>query len=169
MDLFSEKPAERKGLNKGLVIGGLVGVALIAAVIFALSFRPTVEDQKAKILDAAYKEGTPEFAELNKEIIIATNENTVQSPNGFGAISMYIVGNIRNKGTKPIDILEVNVAVVDSQNKVLKEKRVLVAPAQVPRIEPGQTVTITPQIDGFDRKDDRANIRWKVTAIRAAN
>ncbi len=168
MELFGEEKKERSGINKGYLIGALIGVIAIGAGIFALSLQPPAEDQRAKILEAAHKEGTPEFAELTKDIIIATNENTVQSPNGFGAITMFIVGNIRNKGTRTIDILEVNVAVVDSYNKVLKEKRVLVAPTQFGTIGPNETVTVTPQLDGFDKKDDRANIRWRVTAIRAA-
>ncbi|MBK7802513.1 MAG: hypothetical protein IPJ55_07545 [Chloracidobacterium sp.] len=38
-----------------------------------------------------------------------------------------------------------------------------------PILGPNQTIPITLTLDGFDRKDDRANIRWKVTAIRAEN
>ena len=80
---------------------------------------------------------------------------------------MYIKGNIRNKGNRVINGLEVNVAVVDTFNQVLREKRVLVVPTQRPQLGPGENIPISLEISGFDRKDDRANIRWKVTAIRA--
>jgi len=40
-------------------------------------------------------------------------------------------------------------------------------PVQQALLEPGQTIPITLTLDGFSRKDDRANIRWKVTAIKA--
>ena len=79
---------------------------------------------------------------------------------------MGITGRVKNKGNKMIDGLEVNVAVVDQFNQVLKEKRVLVVPTQQEQLAPGETIPITLTIDGFDRNDDRANIRWKVTAIR---
>jgi hypothetical protein len=82
---------------------------------------------------------------------------------------MYISGKIRNKGTRTIDALEVNVAVITQFNKVLKEKRILVVPVQQPVLAPGETIPITLTLDGFDKNDDRANIRWKVTAIRTAN
>ena len=65
-----------------------------------------------------------------------------------------------------MNALEINVAVVTQFNKVLKERRILVVPTQVPRLEPDQTIPVTLSLDGFSKDDDRANIRWKVTAIR---
>ena len=81
---------------------------------------------------------------------------------------MYIYGKIRNKGTRTIDILEINVAVITQFNQVLKEKRILVVPVQQPTLDPGQTIPVTLALEGFSKDDDRANIRWKVNAIRAA-
>jgi hypothetical protein len=128
-----------------------------------------MEDQQAKILEGSLREGSPEFAQITKDIIISTGEDTVQSPNGFGKISMYIQGTIRNKGDKVINGLEVNCAVITQFNDVLREKRVLVVPTKQEVLAPGQTININTQIDGFDKNDDRANIRWKVTAIRLHN
>jgi hypothetical protein len=80
---------------------------------------------------------------------------------------MFFRGNIHNKGNHTIDILEVNVAVITQFNEVLKQKRMLVVPVQQPSLGPGGDIPITLTIDGFSKNDDRANIRWKVTAIRA--
>ena len=164
--MLLEQTEEKKGVNKIMIIGGLVGVVLIAAAIFAMSFRPAMEDQMASILEGSFREGSPEFERITKDIIISTDPRTVQSPNAFGKISMFITGNIRNKGTNIINGLEVNVAVVDQFNVVLREKRVLVVPTQRERLGPEETIPITLSLDGFDKNDDRANIRWKVTAIR---
>ena len=169
MDAFLGQNEEKKGINMGFVIGIAVGVIAIAVAIWLLSFRPPVEDQMARVLEGSYYEGSPEFEQLTKDIIIVTDDKTVQSPNGFGRISMFIVGKIRNKGTKVISALEVNVAVVDSMEAVVKEKRVLVVPEQRERIEPNEIIPIKLSLGGFDKKDDRANIRWKVTAIRTEN
>jgi len=164
--MLLEQTEEKKGVNKIMIVGGLIGVVLIAAAIFAMSFRPSMEDQMASILEGSFREGSPEFERLTKDIIISTDPRTVQSPNAFGKISMFITGNIRNKGTNVINGLEVNVAVVDQFNAVLREKRVLVVPTQRERLSPEDTIPITLSLDGFDKNDDRANIRWKVTAIR---
>src|SRR5678815_1824078 len=169
MDAFLEPQEKRKGNIKALILDAIVGVILIGAGIWLLTRQPSMDDQMANILEGSYHEGTPEFDAITKDIIISTADDTVQSPNAFGTISMYIGGKIRNKGDKVINGLEINVAVIDSFNKVLKEKRVLVVPTQRPQLGPGEIIDIHLEIPGFDRKDDRANIRWKVTAIRVAN
>ena len=170
MESFLEdKKPEKKGINYIFLIGIAAGVILIGAAIWVMTLRPPVEDQRAQVLDGAYKEGSPEFAAVTKDIIISTNDKTVESPTGLGTISMFIVGNIRNKGPKTITALEVNVSVVDRQNAVLKEKRVLAVPEQHEQLGPNETIPVTLALEGFDRKADRANIRWKVTALRTTD
>lgn len=162
------RPEEKKrGVNKVFIAAALIGAAVIGVAIWMLSFRPSIDVQTAKILEGSYREGSPEYAELNKDIIISTDDKTVQSPMATGKISMFISGNIRNKGTRTISVLEVNVAVVTQFNDILRERRILVVPVQRPVLAPGDTIPITLSLDGFDKADDRANIRWKVTAIKA--
>ena len=163
-DLF--KPVEKKNFNKVFFAALLIGAVVIGVSIWLLSFKPSMEEQTAKILEGSLREDSPEFAGLTKDIIISTDPNTIQSPMAMGTISMFINGKIRNKGTHTLNALEINVAVVTQFNKVLKEKRILVVPTQVPRLEPEQTIPVTLSLDGFAKDDDRANIRWKVTAIR---
>jgi hypothetical protein len=169
MDAFLEPQRPKPGINKILIVGALAGVVILGAAIWLLSRQPSMKDQMASILEGSYREGSPEFEQITKDIIISTSDDTVQSPNAFGSISMYIRGTIRNKGERVINGLEVKVAVVDSFNQVLRDKRVLVVPTQRPQLGPGETIPLSLEISGFDRKDDRANIRWKVTAIRAPN
>lgn len=167
--IFEEPENKKRGINAAFLVGGLIGVILIGVAIFVAMQRPSMEDQMAAVLADAQREGSPQFDEITKDIIISTGDNTVESPNAFGRISMFIAGRIRNKGTRTINGLEVNVAVVDINNQVLKEKRVLVVPTQTPQLGPNEIIPITLSLDGFDKKDDRANIRWKVTAIRVAS
>lgn len=159
----------KRGFSPVLILGALIGVAIIGAAIFLLSFKPPMEQQTAKILEGAIREDSPEFAAISKTIIIATDDRTVESPTGMGTISMYIHGIIKNIGSKNITALEVNVGVITQKNEVLREKRVLVVPTQHPSLPAGESIPITLDIPGFDRKDDRANIRWKVTAIKTAD
>ncbi len=164
-DLF--KPQEKKAVNKVLIGGVIVGIVLIGVAIWLLSFKPSMEDQTAKILQGSFQEGTPEYAELNKDIVISTDDSTVESPMGLGKISMFIHGKVRNRGTRTINILEVSVSVVTQFNQPLRERKILVVPVQQSRLGPGEIIPITLTFDGFSKDDDRANIHWKVTAIRA--
>ena len=43
----------------------------------------------------------------------------------------------------------------------------LVVPIQDAMLSPDETIPVTITLDGFSKEDDRANIRWKVTAIKA--
>ncbi|HTH36481.1 MAG TPA: hypothetical protein VL572_00865 [Pyrinomonadaceae bacterium] len=166
---LSEKKPEKKGINYGFLIGVVVGVLLIGAAIWVMLLRPPVQDQRAMVLEGAFREGSPEFAAVTKDIVISTDDRTVESPTGLGTISMFIVGKVRNKGTKTITILEIEAAVIDQQNNVLKSKNVLVVPEQSEPLGPGEMTAVTLALEGFDRKADRANIRWKVTALRTAD
>jgi len=170
MDTLFDKEEKKRGINKGFLIGGLVGIVLIAIVVFVAMQRPSMDDQKAAVLANALREDSPEFQEITKDIIIGTDaDRTVQYPNSLnGLITMSITGNIRNKGSRTLNGLEVNAAVIDQFGGVVKEERVLVIPTQRELLGPGESIPITLSIDGFKKDDDRANIRWKVTAIRAA-
>lgn len=167
-DLFKPE-VKKRGINPVFVIGLIAGLVVVGTAIYLLSFKPPMEEQTAKILEGSFRDGSPEFESLNKDIIISMDDDTVESPMGLGTISMFIKGKIKNKGTRNISVLEVNVSVIDTKNQPLREKRVLVVPIQQPVLAPGESIPITLTMDGFDRKDDRANVRWKVTAIKAAS
>ena len=170
MEKLFDKEEGKKGINWSYLLGGAIGLIVIAALVYAAMQLQgkSMDDQKQAILADALHDDSPQFQDITKDIIISTGDNTVESPNAFGTISMFISGKVRNKGTRNINGLEVNVAVVDQFNQVLKEKRVLVVPTQVPILGPNDVIPITLAIDGFNKKDDRANIRWRVTAIRLA-
>ena len=167
MDELFAAQNKKKGLNKGFLVAIVVAFVVVAVIVGVLLMRPSLDQQKAAILAGSYQPGSPEYDDLQKDIIISTDPDTVQSPTGMGTISMFIKGKIRNKGTRTITALEVNVAVVSTFNQVLKERKILVVPVQQAELGPGEIIPITLTLDGFSRDDDRANIRWKVTAIRA--
>ncbi|MGI8669301.1 MAG: hypothetical protein ACR2J3_05555 [Aridibacter sp.] len=166
---FLQENKEKKGINKGLIIGGIVGLLIIAGIIGLIAMLPSTEEVKQEELKGALLEGSPEFENYTKEIIITTNmDRTTQAQTGLGTILMNIAGKIRNKGDKILDGLEVNVKVIDINNKTVKEKNVLIIPKKQPTLSPNETIDVVVNISGFDPESDRANVRWKVTAIRFA-
>lgn len=168
MEQFLETREEKRGLNRVFVIAFLGAAVLIGVIILVMSFRPSLEDRMAKVLATAVHQGEPGFDELSKDIIIS-NDNNIESPMATGKISMFLHGKIHNKGTRTITVLEVNASVVTQFNQVLRERRMLVVPQQQATLGPDETIPITLTLDGFEKSDDRANIRWRVTAIKAQN
>src|SRR4051794_33413128 len=103
-DIFGAKE-EKRGINKAFLGAVVVALAAIGLIVWLLSFRPSMEEQTARILAGSFQPGSSEYDELNKDIIISTDPETVQSPTGMGTISMFIKGKIRNKGTHTITAL----------------------------------------------------------------
>lgn len=168
MDTLLGQNEKRPVFTKGFIVGIVIGVVAIAAFVGVLLLQPSGDDQKAAVLADAIREGSPEFEQLRNDLVFA-DKDSIESPNAFGTISMFIVGEVKNKGNRVFDVLEVNVAVIDQQNQVLKEKTVLVVPSkQRSELGPGEIIPLNISLEGFDKKADRANIRWKVTAVRVA-
>ena len=157
---------EKKGVNKVLLVALLAAAVLVAGAVYMLSLSPSTDEKRQQLLDESYAEGSPEFERLTKDIVIQTDMNNImQSPTGMGTIMMTIHAKIRNKGDKTINALEVKVGVVDLAGKVVREKKLLIVPNQEEKLLPGQTIPVVATVEGFKRDDDRANVRWKVTAI----
>jgi len=162
-----EQIDKKKGVNKVLLAALAIAALVVAAGVWLWSVRPTVEKQQQEVLAGSFQEGSPEFEKYTKDIVIQTDmDNIMQSPTGMGTIMMSIRAKIRNKGDRTINGLEVKVGVVDMAGKVVREKKVLVVPKQEEKLSPGQTIGVLATVEGFKKDDDRANVRWKVTAIR---
>ena len=72
MDAFLEPQEEKKGIQP-LIFGATLGIVLLPGDL-AAHRQPSMEDQMANILEGSYHEGTPEFAQITKDIIISTSE-----------------------------------------------------------------------------------------------
>ena len=155
-------------MNKSFLVAILVAVLIVAGGILLIwKLQPSMQEQQDQALAGALREGTPEFDVLTRRIIAETNEEkTWSSPVGTGGIMMNIAGRIRNNGDKVITGLEIKVSVVDIAGKVIKDNTLLVVPNQKKTFAPKEQMDVTVRIDGFRPDDDRANIRWKVTAIK---
>lgn len=166
MDQFLEKKSEKKGINKVFIIALLGAAVLIAIVIVVMSFRPSLDDRMAAVLATAVHEGEPGFTELSSDVVLS-NDNSVESPMATGKISMFLHGKAHNRGQRKITVLEVEAKVVTQMNDILRQRRMLVVPFQRDTLGPDETIPLTMTMDGFEKRDDRANIRWRVTAIKA--
>lgn len=170
MTTLFEEPEKNTG-SKKIILGALIAAVLaVAAIIGLLSLKPSATLVEQQALEGAFREGTPEFETYTKKIVAQSDyDRTTKSPTAMGTISMFIGGTIRNFTGKNLTGLELKVGMVDSFDKVLREKTVIVIPKQREKLDNNQTMPVQVTIEGFDPKDDLANIRWKVTAIKVEN
>lgn len=165
--LLQTEAPEKKGVNKILLVGVLIGTLLVAGAVWLFSLKPSSQQQQQELLAGAFLEGTPEFEQSTKDVVIQTEmDNIMQSPTALGTIMMTIPAKIRNKSQKTISALEVKVGVIDLAGKVVRERKLIVVPKQTEILPPGETMRVIGTIEGFKKDDDRANVRWKVTAIK---
>lgn len=168
MDSLLRTP--QTGSNKAL-LGAMLAAALIviAAVAVFLFIRPSRQEVAQQDLQGAVREGSPEFAVLTKKIAIQTDENnTMESPTGMGTIVMMIAGRIRNFTGKTLTGLEIQVTVVDQLERPVRDKVLTVIPTQAETLGTSESMPVKVMIEGFSKDDDRAMIRWKVTAIKVS-
>ena len=160
---------EKKEKRNYKVLLAAVGAAILIVATFVgfYATRPTHEDKKQEYLLDALLEGTPEFEAMSKKIAIQNDaDNTMESPTALGTITMFTRSKIRNMSDKTIVALEIKVAILDQFNKVVKEKKQIVVPTFQASIPPNSDINITIPVEGFSKEDDRARVRWKVTAVK---
>lgn len=170
MDDYWDNPDKKKGNNKIFIGAIVVGIVVVAAILGLVSLKKSTQEVQVNALEGAFREGSPEFEKYTKKIIAENDvDNTKESPTGMGTIVMSIRGNMLNLTGKTLTGLELKVSVVDQNNKPVKEKTVVVIPKQeVEKLDNGKTLPVQVMIEGFGKEDDRAQIRWKVTAIKIA-
>lgn len=168
MDTFLRQPEKKKGKNTIFLAAIGIGLVLVLGFLGLVSLKSSTVQIQTQALEGAFREGTPEFERHTKKIVAETDENnTMESPTGMGTITMSIRGRIRNLTGKPLTGLEIKVTVIDSFEKPIKEKTTVIIPKDdVTQLESGQILPVQVTIEGFNKDDDRANIRWKVTAIK---
>jgi len=168
MDNFLRESETKQGSRKGIIVAILVALLVVAGIIAGIAFMPSSGEMKADAMEGAHLEGSKEFEEYTKEIIITTDpDRLLQSMTGMGKIIMNIGGRIRNKGDKTLSALQVRVSVIDTKSAVIKEKKFTIIPSyNKSTLGSNESIDVSVNIGGFTKEDDRANVRWKVTAMK---
>jgi hypothetical protein len=165
---FLEEKKKESGSWK-IMLGALVAAALVVAGIFWLiSLKPSAVDVEAQAMEGAFREGSPEFAQYGKRVILGTDEDRLmKSPTAMGNVMMSVGGKVKNLTGKTITALEINLAVIDMAGKPIKDKTVLLIPSlKIANLEDRGEEPVTVTVEGLSKESDPANFRWKVTAIK---
>jgi len=148
----------------------IIVVAVIAAVVIAglfyglmrLSGRSTASEQT---LQGAIREGSPQFEEQRKNIVLDDPEAT-EAKRALGDIVMSLQTTVRNLTGKTLVGLEVRGVVVNYDGKPIKQRTVVIVPTRQPELAPNKTMQVNVLLDGFSETDARANIKMEVVAFK---
>ena len=140
---------------------------LIGGVGYFVANMPTKKEAETNKLEGAFVPGDKEFEAYTKEIIITNDpKRLMQSRTALGDVIMQIGGRVRNKGNKTLSLLQISVGMVDTKNQIIREKEYIIVPDKFEELRPGDSIDVNASVNGFEDDDDRANARWKVTAMK---
>lgn len=151
--------------NRTLIIVVAVIAAVAIAGIFWVLFTLTGGSPPTDYMQGAIREGSPQFAEQAKNIVLDEPEGT-EAKRALGDIVMGLQTTVRNLTGKTLTGLEIRAAVLDHEGKPVKQKAVVVVPTRQPELAPNKTMQVNMSLDGFKETDVRANIKMEVTAFK---
>ena len=161
-----DRRIETEETNRTLIIVVAVVAAVAIAGLFYGLMRLSGRSAGTEMaLQGAIREGSPQFEEQRKNIVLDQPEAT-EAKRALGDIVMGLQTTVRNLTGKTLTGLEVRAAVVDYEGKPVKQRSVVVVPTRQPELAPNKTMQVYVSLDGMSETDARANIRMDVTAFK---
>ena len=147
----------------------VIVVAVIAAVLiggfFYFLLRTTMAPSAPPALEGAIRLGSPEWQKYSRLIALDEPEAD-EAKRALGDIVMTLHTTVRNFTGRTITGLEIRAAVLDHQDKPVKEKTLVVIPGRQPELDPNKTMRVSIVLEGFTDTDDRAKIKMEVTGFK---
>ena len=166
--MASEKNIAREDSDrrKIIIVVAVVAVVIIGGLFYLLMRAgsgggPTPPSR----LEGAIRAGSPEWDKHSKSIW-RDEPVAYDSKPLLGGPVMTFRTTVRNLTGRTINGLEVWVAVVDHQDKPVRERTAVVIPSELhPELEPNKTMQVAVPLN-FADTDDRANIKMQVSGFR---
>ncbi|MGZ8847702.1 MAG: hypothetical protein ACXW3C_14680 [Pyrinomonadaceae bacterium] len=146
----------------------IIVVAAIAAIFiggfFYLLLRKSVAPSLPPTLQGAVRPGSPDWDKYAK-LIARDDPEADEAKRALGDTVMTLHTTVRNFTGRTVTGLEMRASVVDSDNKPVKERTLVVIPGRQAELDPLKTMRVSIMIDGFSDSDNRANIKMEVTGF----
>jgi hypothetical protein len=151
--------------SRSIIIGVAVVAAVVIAILFYLLMRATGGGTPEPKLQAAIRPGSPEFEQYRARIVVDEPE-AEEAKRALGDIVMSLHTTVRNFSGRTLSGLEISGAVLDHQDKPVKQRAIVVIPGRQAELENNKTVYVTVVLDGMTDKDDRARIKMEITGFK---
>lgn len=161
-----ERRAETSETNRTLIIVVAIGAAVVIAIFFYVLMRASSGSGGSEPkLEAAIREGSPQFEQYKSNIHLDAPEAT-EAKRALGDTVMTLTTTVRNLTGKTLNGLEISAAVVDYEGKPIKQRNVVVVPIRQAELLPNKQMQVNVMLDGFKDTDPRANIKMEVAAFK---
>ncbi|HEX8474933.1 MAG TPA: hypothetical protein VF666_12960 [Pyrinomonadaceae bacterium] len=148
------------------IIVALAAALLVAAIVY-LASRPSAPRGEPR-LEGAIRPGSPEFEQYRSRLVLEFNpeQNASESTRAVGDIVIAVRPVIRNFTGRTINGLEIHTAVVDLEDKPVKERTIVPIPGRQAELETNKVLEVPFMIEGIKKDTTRANIRMEITGFK---
>jgi len=151
--------------RRTLIIFVAAFAAAFIAGFFYLLLRSTTAPIAPPTLAGAIRAGSADFEKYGK-LIVLDEQEADEARRALGDIVMTLHTTVRNFTGRTITGLEVRGAVVDHDDKPVREIIVVVIPQRDrPELDPNKTMKASVLLEGFTDGDDRENYKMEVTGF----
>jgi len=150
--------------RRTLIIFVAAFAAAFIAAFFYLLLRNTAAPGPPPTLAGAIRPGSPDFEKYSK-LIVLDEQDADEAKRALGDTVMSLHTTVRNLSGRTITGLEIRGAVLDHDNKPVKERTIVAIPARQPELDPNRTMKVSILLEGFTDSDDRARIKMEVTGF----
>jgi hypothetical protein len=152
--------------RKIIIIVAVISAVVIAGLFYLLMRAGGSSVSPPPRLEGAFRAGSPEFEKYGG-FIVRDNPEADEAKRALGDTVMTLHTTVRNFTGRTINGLEIWAAVVNHQDKPVKERTVVVIPTEQQReLEPNKTMAVDVMLEGMTETDDRANIKMEVKGFR---
>ena len=148
-----------------IIVVAVIAAIAIAGLFYGLMRLGSSGPSTDTGLQGAIRQGSPQFEEYKKNIILDEPEAT-ESKRALGDIVMSLQTTVRNLTGKTLNGLEIRAAVVDYEGKPVKQRNVVVIPLKQAELAPNKTLPVAVTLDGMTDTDARANIQMEVIGFK---
>ncbi len=153
--------------SRWIYIAAGVGTLILLLLVlgkFYLASQPAGNVAEQPRLEGALRAGASEFDEIRPHILVEKPQATI-APRALGDKVVELTTAVRNETGRTINGLELRGAVLDAQGAVIRERTVVVVPAQQVALAPGETMNVRILLEGLDPNSDRADTHVEVTGV----
>jgi hypothetical protein len=140
---------------------------LVAALYYVAMPRPTVDPYDVSQLEAPLRAGDPEFEHSRHQIAVDALLG-IEKVHPFNNLAVEMTGSIKNNTGRTINGLEIRGAVLDHEDAIVRDRRIVVIPNRQTVLEPDETIKVRILLENISKDSDRARLTLEVTGLRFA-
>jgi hypothetical protein len=149
-------------------VAAIITSLLVLVTAGVLHLVLTQHDERTGVetrLEGAIRPEMPGFEQFREKILI-DQLAAFEAPRSLNDDTLEISATVRNTTDRSLSGLEMRGAIVDAQRSPMRERTVIVVPAQQTVLEPGEAINVRILLQGVSPETERSTVLMDVIGVR---